>query len=284
MKNRKTFAYEHFDKSNIIDDYVEMYKDIDLEVSYPANLQRLNICISILKKIKPNFIIDAGCGTGQPLLEILKNGFKAKGYDKAENMVNSSKECLKNNGFDSDLVSLDDFEDPIMSYEEVDCIVGLGTFYYSTDIKKTLFKQINKISKNGHIVFSLRNSLFDFCTFNNYSVNAYSKLFRIDDYDQKTQDLFFATMGSYSNFEADNIDLKGVISNTHNPLTVQSDLLSDLGLRLEGIYFYHYHCLPPFLEKIDKLSFRKKSLKIEDPLDWRGNFLASGFIVHAQKK
>ena len=199
-------------------------------------------------------------------------------------MVNSAKECLKQNSFDSELAFLDDFEDPNVKYVDVDCVLGLGTFYYSKDIKKTLFNQLRNISDKGHIVFSLRNALFDFSTFNSYSVNAFSNLFCIDEYDQKTQDLFFSTMGKFSNFESSNIDSKGVISNTHNPLTIENDLLDDLNLSLKGIYFYHYHCLPPFFEKLDKLNFRKKSLEIEDPLDWRGNFLASGFVVHAQKK
>jgi len=42
--------------------------------------------------------------------------------------------------------------------------------------------------------------------------------------------------------------------------------------------------LPPNFEKIDKVNFRKLSLKIEKPNDWRGFLIASGFILDCQKK
>ena len=59
--------------------------------------------------------------------------------------------------------------------------------------------------------------------------------------------------------------------------------MSKLGLSVEGIYFYHFHALPPVFENYDKIYFRKLSWKIENPLDWRGFLLASTFIVDCKK-
>ena len=81
-----------------------------------------------------------------------------------------------------------------------------------------------------------------------------------------------------------NIDDYGVISRVHNPLTISQEILDPLELSLRGIYFYHYHALPPIFEESIPQEFRMNSWKIEDPEDWRGHFLASGFIVHCTKE
>ena len=43
-----------------------------------------------------------------------------------------------------------------------------------------------------------------------------------------------------------------------------------LGLKCEGIYFYHYHPLPPVFENFDQLYFRKLSWKMEDQMTGEG--------------
>ena len=80
------------------------------------------------------------------------------------------------------------------------------------------------------------------------------------------------------------VDDSGVLSQFHNPLTVKEEFLVPLGLELQDLYFYHYHALPPFFEHIMPEEFRKKSWEMENPVDWRGHFLASCFIVHCIKR
>ena len=60
-------------------------------------------------------------------------------------------------------------------------------------------------------------------------------------------------------------------------------LLKKVGLKCEGLYFYHFHPLPPIFESLDQLYFRKLSWKMEDPNDWRGFLLASGYVVDCKK-
>jgi hypothetical protein len=45
------------------------------------------------------------------------------------------------------------------------------------------------------------------------------------------------------------------------------------------LLFYHYHCLPPMLEAQVPELFRRESLRMEDPEDWRGHFMASAFLL-----
>ena len=73
-------------------------------IKYPINNLRLNI-IKKLLKYKPKKIIDAGCGSGMPLIQI-KMGFNITGYDKSLEMVNKAKENLKMNNLSDKLIYL----------------------------------------------------------------------------------------------------------------------------------------------------------------------------------
>ena len=59
-------------KSILLIDIPKLYKKFRLDIRYPANVKRLEIFISLLKKHKPKKIIDAGCGAGMPLIQIKK--------------------------------------------------------------------------------------------------------------------------------------------------------------------------------------------------------------------
>jgi hypothetical protein len=55
--------------------------------------------------------------------------------------------------------------------------------------------------------------------------------------------------------------------------------VEEAGFRNVEVLFYHYHCLPPMFERVMPEDFRKQSVAMEDPRDWRGYFMASAFIV-----
>lgn len=280
-------SYNFFNKQKNVKSYSLMYeKKMDIKKIYPANNKRLEIIIKLLKKYKPKKIIDAGCGTAQPLISIKKLGFDIRGYDKAPNMINEAQIHLKNNHLDKDLIFKDDFEKPkFIKNNSVDCILGLGSFYYSKNFKKTMKLQMKQLKKNGRIIFSLRNELFNIATFNDYTVNFFSKLYNIENKNPKVKKIF---LNLFKNFflqkknKIKNIDTAKVQSIVHNPLTIAKEL-KEINIKINGIYYYHFHHLPPFFENMYKKEFRNKSLKIEIPTDWRGTFKASAFVVDGQK-
>ena len=92
---QETNAFQFFNGENQVKAYSDMYKKLDFDISYPANVKREQIFVELLNKHKPNKIIDAGCGAGMPLVGIKKRGFDIIGYDKAKNMVLEAKENLK---------------------------------------------------------------------------------------------------------------------------------------------------------------------------------------------
>lgn len=284
---KKLEAFDFFNKELSVDEYSEIYKKLRLDVRYPANVKRLKIFLNLLKKYKPKVIVDAGCGAGMPLIEIKKAGFNITGYDKAKNMILKAHENLKKKKLSTDLIFNDDFENPKkIKNNSVDCILGMGAFYYSKNVNQTILNQRKKLKKNGRLIFSLRNRLFDMATLNNYTKKFIDELYEVKylKKDWKTKyDNLTKNFSDRKKYKLKNIDEEGVLNHIpHNPLTISKEM-EKLGLRVNGVYFYHYHAFPPVFENYDQLFFREISWKIENPLDWRGYFLASCFVVDCQK-
>jgi hypothetical protein len=69
-----------------------------------------------------------------------------------------------------------------------------------------------------------------------------------------------------------------VLSRLHNPIVARKQF-AEAGFKDVRVLFYHYHCLPPQFEAMAPEFFRKTSLRMEDPEDWRGHFMASAFVL-----
>ena len=284
---KKIDAFKYFNKESPIKEYSEMYKKLRLDIRYPQNVKREEIFVNLLKKHKPKKIVDAGCGTGMPLIDIKKRGFNIIGYDKAKNMILEAQKNLKKNKLPSDLVFYDDFENPKkIKNSSVDCILGMGAFYYSKNTNKTLLNQRKKLKKNGRLIFSARNRLFDIATLNNYTKNFLDEIYEVKSLKKNWKKQYENLTKNFSDrkkHKHKNIDENGVFNHIpHNPITVKSEM-AKLGLKVDGIYFYHFHALPPVFENFDQFYYRKISWKVENPLDWRGFFLASAFVIDCKK-
>ena len=284
---KKTSAFKFFNKDYEIETYTKEYKKLRLDIRYPSDFKREQIFVKILEKHKPKKIIDAGCGSGMPLIDIKKRGFNIIGYDKAKNMVLEAKENLKKNRLSPNLVFHDDFENPKkIKNNSVDCILGMGAFYYAKNVNQTLLNQKKKLKKNGRLIFSLRNRLFDVATLNNYTKIFLDQIYEVKRLKKQWKKRYKNLTKNFfdrKKFNFKNIDEKGVYNHIpHNPLTINQEM-AKLGLSVEGIYFYHFHAFPPEFENYDAHYFRKVSWKMENPLDWRGFFLASAFIIDCKK-
>ena len=97
------------------------------------------------------------------------------------------------------------------------------------------------------------------------SLKAYEKVFRMD-------------LPPIRKGKADEPGYDEVLSRLHNPL-VAREQFTKAGFKDVRVLFYHYHCLPPMFEAAAPELFRKESLRLEEPEDWRGYFMASAFIL-----
>ena len=205
-------------------------------------------------------------------------------------MVEETKARLQANGLDASRVfagDLDDFDPP--TSEPFAAIAGLGSVYYTVDTQKTINNLVSHLAPRGNLVFSLRNKLFSLGSLNEYSAD-----FMLQEFFQ-TQQLSSSAKSELQTIISErfpkanieklfvNVDERQIRSNLHNPLTVESELLTPNGLKLEQIYYYHFHALPPVFEHTHQQEFYKLSKEREIPTDWRGMFTASCFVVHASK-
>jgi hypothetical protein len=205
-------------------------------------------------------------------------------------MVEETKARLQANGLDASRVfagDLDDFDPP--TSEPFAAIAGLGSVYYTVDTQKTINNLVSHLAPRGNLVFSLRNKLFSLGSLNEYSAD-----FMLQEFFQ-TQQLSSSAKSELQTIISErfpkanieklfaNVDERQIRSNLHNPLTVESELLTPNGLKLEQIYYYHFHALPPIFEHTHQQEFYKLSKEREIPTDWRGMFTASCFVVHASK-
>jgi SAM-dependent methyltransferase len=257
---------------------------------YPDHVYRLRIFEDLLTKIKPTTVLDAGCGSGVPLVTFLKAGYDAYGFDRSPEMVEETQKRVKNSGFEETRVfhgDLDTFERPIAKPFDVAC--GLGAVYYTPNTVATLRHIATHVKDDGDLIFSLRNELFSLCSQNEYSADYLLRnIFSIANTSGKLRDdvlAFFAERYPKMNVAKlfENVDERAIKSHLHNPVTVQQDLLAPSGLRLEGLYYYHFHALPPIFEHTHQSEFYDLSAQCEDPTDWRGVVMASCFVVHAKK-
>lgn len=272
--------------------YGQQYVTPDLDLpKYPANVFRLNAIINILNDIKPNKVLDIGCGTADPLLAMRNAGHNVHGFDYAEEMVAVAKENVVKAGYSDDIIFRDNMEN-IQNAQSgsYDCAVALGSVYYARDFPTTIANIAGLLPSGGHMVISLRNDLFSMFSMNDYSVEyMYRTFFPVDDLSpdlRKRLDQIMQERHKVDDVEKafETIDDRLVHTYNHNPLTVQSDILTPHGLMQKGLYFYHFHALPPIFEHTDRDEFRRLSAKLEEnATDWRGMFMCSTFIVHAQK-
>jgi len=285
------------DKQKVKDYYnqeVNTWKDIYKEESeeYPANTIRLNFIVERLKQNKVKSVFDVGCGACGPIIRLLNEGFTVKGFDFSEEMIKEGKKELEKAGFDPNLVNKGDLEDKsTFPNEKFDAIIALGVLPHVENVDRALNNIKNILNDNGVVFISFRNDLFAAYTMNKYSLDFFIN--RVINLGELPDDVSDDIVSYYSDrLKTDKpvkrkngkIDFTDIYAKFHNPLNIDTELFEPNGFNVANIHFYHYHALPPIFEDKYPELFRKESLKIEKPNDWRGYLLASAFVVEAKKQ
>jgi 2-polyprenyl-3-methyl-5-hydroxy-6-metoxy-1,4-benzoquinol methylase len=258
---------------------------------YPANQFRLDIVVSRLKESKSKKILDVGCGAGAPLIRLLKEKFDCMGCDFANEMVEEGRKALAKEGFDSNLILKGNVEEKSsLPNSKFDAILALGVFPHVKDAEKSLKNLWSCLDKNGKVFISFRNDLFSAFTLNKYSkeffINKVLNLKSLSPVLLNEIDKFYSDLFKTDNFNINNkekILYTDIKADFDNPLTIENELFNPCGFTVNKLHFYHYHALPPIFEQKHKDEFRKLSMGMEKPNDWRGYIMASAFVVEATK-
>lgn len=270
--------------------YINQYRD--RYNKYPANLIRINMILKRIKNSNIKTILDIGCGTCGPMIKLLKEGFDVYGIDSSQDMIDIGKEELKKAGFHPDRIWLVDIEDEtsINYTSKYDAVIALGVFPHVLDEHKALLGIRKLLNVGGRTFIEFRNALFASFTFNKYSPDLYlNKIIEADSlpesFEADVKYFFHSKFQSDEEEKKDNkLSYNDILAKFNNPLSIDKDLYSPCGFSIEHTLFYHYHAVPPSFRNKDSKLFDELSMKIEDPYDWRGNFMASAFVVEAVVK
>ena len=288
---------DYIEEKKLVEDYYDQeakdYKLIYKEgyQKYPSNLMRLNLITKRLKEIKVKTILDVGCGTCVPMIRLLNEGFKVKGFDFSQEMIAHGKKELEKAGYDPNLISHGDLDnEKRIPDEKFDAILVLGVFPHLSDEDKALSILKKRLKKGGLVFIEFRNDLFAAYTLNKYSLDFF--LNRVIDLDKLPDEVAKDVVDFYQERlkvdkplkkEKEKLFYTDVLAKFRNPLSIEEELFKPNDFKVEHFYFYHYHALPPIFENKYPELFRELSLKMEKPNNWKGYLMASAYVVEASK-
>jgi SAM-dependent methyltransferase len=267
--------------------YSDLYTVAKLDQEfYPANAVRLEIILDVLRRRDAKTLLDVGCGSAQPLLRFLDLGLDARGFDFSPRMVEQAQATLKRHGHDLGRVTSADIERrETLPAGKFDAIVATGVFAHNLDEDAAFANLRDMLSSNGVALVEFRNALMALFSINKYSAPFFwENLLRGDDLPKPLRDAAGAFLSDKFGTQVEsvgkkrNIEYADILARFHNPLTLGGSLAAH-GLKLERVYYYHYHAAPPHLEKEHKRQFWEESLKRERTDDWRAMFLCSAFVA-----
>lgn len=273
---------------------------------YGANAAYPPVHRDLLKRLlleaKVKSLLDAGCGPASFLRELTSEGIELHGFDLTPDMVVEARRVLGAFGIPSDHVWEGSVLDPA-SFKPTgarkaklfDAAICVGVFpHIPEDTDTAAIKNLrDAVKKGGLVVVEARNQLFSLFTLNRYSYQFFiDELVRAKSLQKRAgsqaaklalslhslQQQFLMDQPPVRKGKEGDPGYDEVLSRTHNPLVLRQQF-ADAGFKEVRLWFYHYHCLPPMLQRYVPELFRAESLAMEDPEDWRGHFMASAFLI-----
>ena len=253
--------------------------------AYPPVHQ--DIVRDVLKRSGARTLLDAGCGPASMLRSLTDLDLQLYGFDLTPEMVTEARRIMGTLPKDRLWVGsvTDRSAYGALNYDAAICIGVLPHIPESADaeVVRNLFQAVHP---GGTVLLEARNELFALFTQNRYTHDLIAR--RLVPAGALGSEGAKALEAMKQHFRMDLPPVrKGksgepgydeVLSRTHNPFELRAQF-ETVGFREVEVLFYHYHCLPPMFERELPELFRRQSVAMEDPRDWRGHFMASAFIV-----
>ena len=135
------------------DIYTKIEKANDL-----IQMERKNLAVNFLRKYTPthSWVLDAGCGTGVVALEVLELGYKVKGIDIADQMIQIAKALREKHGISEKTWELATSEliEAKFDDESFEAILALGFLEYQTNEIDILWEMNRLLKPGGCLIIS----------------------------------------------------------------------------------------------------------------------------------
>jgi ubiquinone/menaquinone biosynthesis C-methylase UbiE len=103
-------------------------------------------------------VLDVGCGPGQLVLNLLKQGYDVKGVDISSGMVDEARMLVRANGFpEFNGTSVGDIEKLEFRDREFDVVVASGVIEYQNDDDVALKEMRRVLKPGGHLILNVTN-------------------------------------------------------------------------------------------------------------------------------
>jgi SAM-dependent methyltransferase len=263
---------------------------------------------AVLAESGAKSILDAGCGPASFLRELVDTGMELYGFDLTPEMVLEGQRVFANLGlpperiWEGSVLDRQAFRDPQNSMTgRFDAAVCSGVLPHIPEAGDLVVIQNlhDAVRPGGLVVVEARNALFALFTLNRYSFEFFrdvlirpgplsldvttAELNAIEDALDRLQEIFRMDLPPVRTGDPESPGYDEVLSRTHNPFELKQQFKAN-GFTGVRTLFYHYHCLPPMLAESMGDSYRRKSIQMEDPEDWRGHFMASAFIITGKRE
>ena len=264
-----------------------------------------DLVASLLDQHGAKRVIDAGCGPASILRHLVAPSRQLYGFDLTPEMIDEAKRVMAPLGTSAERLWIGSVVDPAAyappdeAFQPYDAAVCIGVLPHLPEgQEEPLIRNLHDcVSPGGMVLVEGRNELFSLFTMNRYSHDFLVERLLSPDLRQSAGDeapkLDKALVDLKAMFRTDIPPIrKGykdepgydeVVSRLHNPISLVKQFEAGGFVRVRPL-FYHFHCLPPMFGSQVPDLFRRESLAMEqNPEDWRGYFMASAFIIVAER-
>jgi len=251
-------------------------------------------------------VLDAGCGPASFLRGLTGDGLDLYGFDLTPEMVVEARRVLGESGvpeshvWEGSVLAPEDFAPPAAdlprSFDAAVCVGVLPHIPAESDAG-VIASLRDAVKPGGLVLVEARNQLFSLFTMNRYShqffmqdlvpgaelrENAGEERPALEAALTDLEGKFRMDLPPVRKGKATEPGYDEVLSRTHNPLELREQVAA-AGFTNVRVLFYHFHCLPPMYEGGMRQLYRRQSLAMENPEDWRGYFMASAFVIAATR-
>lgn len=263
-----------------------------------------DLILECLRDAGVSTVLDVGCGPASFLRHIGDEPIAWHGFDLTPEMVEEAVRVADEMGRTDVQVwvgsVLDDAFTPPTTPVAFDAAVMIGVLPHVPEGEDVavLRRMKDAVEPGGLLLAEARNALFGLFTLNRPTYDLFTtrlvdrRLLETHASDVERGALPGLDEALAARFRMDlpprrqdgdrGAGYDDVLSRTHVPFELEA-AAREAGWGDVELLYAHFHALPPMFERVVPETFRKASLAMEQPRDWRGTFMASTVLVSGRR-
>jgi ubiquinone/menaquinone biosynthesis C-methylase UbiE len=217
-------------------------------------------------------VLDVGCGPGELIMSLLKQGYEVRGIDISQGMVDEANRTVRENGFaDRGLIALGDIERLDFEDGYFDVVVAAGVIEYQKQDDPALAEMNRVLKPGGHMILNVTNKY------------AYSTLFETPYRWLKKRGATRSVLASLKRTVATRDLNDAPDRRTHAPRAFDREL-EEYGFRKVAYNFFHFSPLPVPLDSVFAFVSKPLGRRMESLTNGPLEMLGGGYLVMARKE